>query len=95
MARLRWGILDSQTDTVEDLITAINGVPFDGSATNTGAALNLAADQLTNSDRDDNNFPDVCVVFTDGLVNQPTDTAESTDPDLLRFAVPNTKDACE
>ena len=53
--------------TREDVLQAIEMLPFSGGRTNTQAALAMAMNQLFDGDRED--APNLLVVFTDGESN--------------------------
>ena len=71
------------SDSVADLIAAINGASGPRKLTGTPLALQEAANQLTQHDRDDAFFPDVAMVMTDGRSNFPF---ENTQAALQQFS---------
>ena len=54
--------------TLSAAILAVDGVR---NLTGTPAALQLAASELTNNDRNDTQYPDVVLFISDGLANVP------------------------
>ena len=75
MANRRWGINDTETDTVANLLTAIDAVPYIGDLTGTPAGLDIASDEFEFNDRDDALFPDVAILLADGKTNTPLNPA--------------------